>query len=270
MLASTLLVAAVALFGPPVTNAVPNKPAEIAAREAEIPTGCYKSLLSFKFNNDHMFQSSGNCTIQCVALKKPAIAINGTNCWCSDTLPPAKDKVDTSKCSQKCPGWGQAKCGFGEQYFSTWNTGLKTTVENFEGEDPDSKPKDDADPSKTKGPTVVTNFVGGETVVVTQSSEPEKESSGPNTAGIAAGVVVGIVVLAAAGGGLWFFMRSKARRELEESHRRQAAINSFVKSPSDAPAFDTRLEPAIMRRMSDGSIADNQDYSRRILKVTNA
>lgn len=63
-------------------------------------------------------------------------------------------------------------------------------------------------------------------------------------------------------------MRARNRRELEDSHRRQAAINAFVKSPnSEASAFDTRLEPAIMRRMSAGSIADNQDYSRRILKV---
>jgi len=57
---------------------------------------------------------------------------------------------------------------------------------------------------------------------------------------------------------------------------RQAAISSFVaggKTGSSAGAsHDTRLDPVIMtqRRMSDGSIADNEDYSRRILKVTNA
>jgi cell wall integrity and stress response component len=67
---------------------------------------------------------------------------------------------------------------------------------------------------------------------------------------------------------MFFFLRRKNRRELEESHRRQAAINAFVKTPNnEVSPFDTRLEPAIMRRMSDGSIADNQDYSRRILKV---
>lgn len=109
----------------------------------------------------------------------------------------------------------------------------------------------------------------GQTVIVTKSPEATNStsSSGPNVAGIAAGVVVGVVVIAAAIGGMWFYLRARNRRELEDAHRRQAAINAFVKSPSDAPAFDTRLEPAIMRRMSAGSIADNQDYSRRILKV---
>lgn len=108
----------------------------------------------------------------------------------------------------------------------------------------------------------------GQTVIVTKAPESTgSSSSGPNVAGIAAGVVVGVVVIAAAIGGMWFYLRAKNRRELEDAHRRQAAINAFVKSPSDAPAFDTRLEPAIMRRMSAGSIADNQDYSRRILKV---
>jgi len=37
------------------------------------------------------------------------------------------------------------------------------------------------------------------------------------------------------------------------------------------PSPDQRLDPVLLqqRRLSDGSIADNQDYSRRILKVTN-
>lgn len=110
----------------------------------------------------------------------------------------------------------------------------------------------------------------GQTVIVTQTpnvNPDDNKSSGPNKVGIAVGVVVGVIAIAALIGGMWFFLRARNRRELEDAHRRQAAINAFVKSPNDAPAFDTRLEPAIMRRMSAGSIADNQDYSRRILKV---
>jgi cell wall integrity and stress response component len=39
-------------------------------------------------------------------------------------------------------------------------------------------------------------------------------------------------------------------------------------SSSGGASFDTRLDPVMaQRRMSDGSIADNEDYSRRILKV---
>jgi hypothetical protein len=63
---------------------------------------------------------------------------------------------------------------------------------------------------------------------------------------------------------------------VEEEYRRNAAISQFTSgakhpgsSAGDSTFSDMRLDPAVMaqRRMSDGSIADNQDYSRRILKV---
>ncbi|OBT50389.1 hypothetical protein VE04_09599, partial [Pseudogymnoascus sp. 24MN13] len=182
------------------------------------------------------------------------MAINGSDCWCADTLPAKKHKVDISKCSMVCPGYGQDMCGSEDgNYFSTWNDGLDKTIKNADSVADSSPSSKTSQPAETtaNSPSVVTNFVGGQTVIVTQSPAASKDtgSSGPNVAGIAAGVVVGVVVIAAAIAGM-----------------RQAAINAFVKSPSDAPAFDTRLEPAIMRRMSAGSIADNQDYSRRILK----
>lgn len=95
--------------------------------------------------------------------------------------------------------------------------------------------------------------------------------------GIIAGVVVGVVVLGAAFGGLWFFMRQKRNREIEEEHRRNAAVNAFMggKPPGSSGGYsmetDTRMDPVMaQRRLSSGSIADNQDYSRRILRVTNA
>lgn len=123
--------------------------------------------------------------------------------------------------------------------------------------------------------------VGGQTVVVTAvgetnsaTSTAKPSSGGPSKAGIAAGVVVGVVAIAAILGGLFLFMRSRKRKEIEEEYKRNAAVNSFVNAgkppPSSSSSFaDMRLDPAVMaqRRMSDGSIADNQDYSRRILKV---
>jgi cell wall integrity and stress response component len=61
---------------------------------------------------------------------------------------------------------------------------------------------------------------------------------------------------------------------VEEEYKRQATINTFIangkpgSSAGSSNLHDTRLDPAmVQRRMSDGSIADNQDYSRRILKV---
>lgn len=268
MLSSTFLVAAVAVLGPALTHASPD-----TVPVATLPildTGCFKSLKTFEYNFSDRWQSSGLCQKACVPLNKPVIAINGTDCWCSETLPPKNDEVDSSKCDTVCPGWDKDMCGSGPDYFSTWNDGLRKNINNAPDDTVPTKSIEPSPSTKSSPSVVVTDFVGGETVIVTQSSEPIKESSGPNKAGIAAGVVVGVVVLAAAAGGMWFYMRARSRRELEEAHKRQAAINSFIKSPSDVSSFDTRLEPAIMRRMSAGSIADNQDYSRRILKVTNA
>jgi hypothetical protein len=105
------------------------------------------------------------------------------------------------------------------------------------------------------------------------SNEEDKEESGggTNVAGIVAGVVVGVVVIAAALGGGFLFMRRKRNKEIEEEHRRNAAVNAFIgKAPgsSGGSITDARLDPVMAhRRMSDGSIADNQDYSRKILRV---
>ena len=100
----------------------------------------------------------------------------------------------------------------------------------------------------------------------------EKASKGPNKAGIAAGTVVGFAALCAIGGGLFFFLRNRRRKRAQEEDYNRSNENPFNTNnlPSSAASMsDSRLEPSVMmqRRQSDGSIADNQDYSRRILKV---
>lgn len=99
----------------------------------------------------------------------------------------------------------------------------------------------------------------------------EQPSKGPNKAGIAAGAVVGVVALCALVGGLFFYLRNRKRRAVEDQYHRNAT-SSAVRGTgvlSSSNMSDSRLEPSVMmqRRQSDGSIADNQDYSRRILKV---
>jgi len=57
----------------------------------------------------------------------------------------------------------------------------------------------------------------------------------------------------------------------EEYRRNQASTYTAGGKPTNRSSMsDSRLEPSVMlqRRQSDGSIADNQDYSRRILKVS--
>lgn len=124
----------------------------------------------------------------------------------------------------------------------------------------------------TKASTIVVTAPGEtsaqQTVIYTTHAPP---SSGPNKASIAAGVVVGIVALSAIAGGIFFFLRNRKKRAIEEEYRRNVAGNYGPKPPTSSAGSvsDSRLEPSVMmqRRQSDGSIADNQDYSRRILKV---
>jgi cell wall integrity and stress response component len=134
------------------------------------------------------------------------------------------------------------------------------------------------DPSKasssSKTSAVQATSAPATTVVVTPTNLPSEEpkKSGPNKAGIAAGVVVGVVVIVAIIGGVLFYLRHRRRRAVEEEYRRQAAVNSFVSGnklhTSNSSMTDSRLDPEfMMRRQSNGSIADNEDYSRRILKV---
>jgi len=172
--------------------------------------------------------------------------------------------------------------------YSVYITGMATTVDNAEPDASDLAKSSSASVTSTSKAAVVT--VGGQTVVVTagsqststSSSSPSPESQGgggPNKAGIAAGVVVGVLAIAGLIGGLFLFMRNRKRKEIEEEYKRNAAVSSFIAagkppmSSGGTSSFnDVRLDPAVMadRRMSDGSIADNKDYSRRILKVTNA
>ncbi|KAL9003766.1 MAG: hypothetical protein Q9188_003371 [Gyalolechia gomerana] len=121
-------------------------------------------------------------------------------------------------------------------------------------------------------PVVVT--ASGQTQAAPVTVENHKTSKGPNTAGIAAGVVVGVVAICAIAGGLFFFLRNRKRRAIAEAYQSNSANPFETESkppPSSCSMSDPRLEPSVMmqRRQSDGSIADNQDYSRRILKVTN-
>lgn len=86
-----------------------------------------------------------------------------------------------------------------------------------------------------------------------------------NTVGVAVGVVIGVLAIAGVGIGLFLLTKKRRREKVEEEYRKSAAAREFSRKPEQ----DHRLDPVmIQRRDSVGSIADNQDYSRRILKVS--
>jgi len=257
----------------------------------DVTKGCYSAVDNYVFNTTYIYNTDGYCQKQCAPLGYNAMATTkGTDCWCGQAIPDASVKVEDALCNTKCAGFGDKMCG-GAKYWTVYTSGLvdDSLVSTAGSASSTAAGTSSTTPSATlsSAPSVVT--VGGQTVVVTAGSATSNTPSasathtsskgGPNKAAIAAGVVVGIVAIASIAGGAFLFIRNKKRREVEEEYRRNAAVSSFIanggkppNSSGGASSFnDTRLDPVMaQRRMSDGSIADNQDYSRRILKVTNA
>ncbi|OTA95208.1 hypothetical protein M434DRAFT_69779 [Hypoxylon sp. CO27-5] len=226
--------------------------------------GCYKSVGTMKKLNTDNFNSQGACAGFCRKNGYVAGASNSYDCWCGDEYPNKADLVDDDQCTEPCPGYGDDACG-GLDTYTVYNTGKRVSV--GEASEPGSSSSSSAGASKTSS--------ASNAPASTSGCDPESNKSGPNVAGIAAGVVVGVVAVSALIGGGFFWMRRKRNAEIEEEHRRNAAVNAFIsggKPPSSSGGLsmsDSRLDPVMNRRMSDGSIADNQDYSRRILRVRN-
>ncbi|PFH56587.1 hypothetical protein XA68_16279 [Ophiocordyceps unilateralis] len=253
------------------------KPSVFPLPNAQTSHGCYKSQGNMT-THDVQHLSSGSCNDVCKAGKFWVSGLQGSQCFCGFAYPPQKDIVDDEKCNYPCPSYPLEACGGladAGGFWSVFNTGVNVNAKNFESSSTTSSSsqstnsQDDQDPSV---PSVVT-----QTHVTTQGPNPDEKKGGANTAGIAAGAVAGLVVAAALVGGLIFYLRRKRNAQIEEEHRRNAAVSAFIngsKPPGSSGSMsmtDARLDPVMVnRRMSDGSIADNEDYSRRILRVTNA
>lgn len=234
--------------------------------------GCFSVSQPLEDQGQYEFTTDGVCQKVCTGLGKPVLGmVDGTNCWCGDLLPPLNSQVDNSSCNTPCAGYDKANCG-GNNFWWVELTG--TTRNKIANLDPASVTSSGAATTKTS-----TSSLGPSTVLVTATNRPStsaaptntsSSSSKPNTVGIAVGVVVGVVAIAALIAGVFFFLRQKRRRDVEEEYKRQASVNQFVNGgghKSNSSMNDSRLDPELVRRDSTGSIADNQDYSRRILKV---
>ncbi|MCJ1264329.1 hypothetical protein MMC22_004200 [Lobaria immixta] len=264
------------------------------------PEGCFSSSDPLQDQGPWTFQSLGYCQDKCTGLQKAVMAMKGANCWCGDEIPANSTKVADSKCNIKCNGFPSDICG-GPSTWTVLLTGVDDSVGSFQEPDPSTTatPSQDSDsgskpsskqatttppatkagasstPDSTSNPPPSVIVTHASTVIVTapgdlnvqQPSSTETKAKSSNTAGIAAGAVVGVVAACAIAGGLFFFLRNRKRRAIEEEFHR----NSTNTLATNSNMSDARLEPSVMmqRRQSDGSIADNRDYSRRILKVTN-
>ncbi|TKA39677.1 hypothetical protein B0A54_08314 [Friedmanniomyces endolithicus] len=269
---------------------------------------CYSSSAGLTDQGSFEYQTSSYCQNICVKQNQAVLGLSaGSDCWCGDTLPPASSKVDDSSCNKPCNGYGSQMCG-GIGFYSIFLSGTEQSVPNAgasasslsgsststsDASISTSQPPSSSTPSTTATPSVVTSVAPGQTVIVTQ---PASEASSPasstptpqpqphttNVAGIAAGVVIGVVAVAAIIGGLVFWLKRRKQQAAEDEYKRSTQVNAFMRGagggagggePKPPPTAysnmsDSRLDPTAGNRNSAGSIADAEDYSRRILRVS--
>lgn len=249
---------------------IPTPTKEVEA-SAIVSIGCFKTSTPLDDHGPYKYQSEGNCQRICIGLEKDVMGLSdGTNCWCGDLIPGEDARVRNETCDTTCAGTDEYLCGGPSLLWVDLTGFTRNRVGQYSAISSSSSAASTSSAEKTSKSVP--------TALVSESAAPEKEEkdSGPNKVGIAVGVVVGVLALLALIGGVVFYLRHKRRREVEEEYRRQAAVNSFVSGgsklhTSNSSMTDSRLDPEFMnRRQSNGSIADNEDYSRRILKVTNA
>ncbi|KAI1082426.1 hypothetical protein F5B20DRAFT_502668 [Whalleya microplaca] len=264
-------VAAILAFAS-ISSATKEKAASDPVLGTDTVHGCYKSKGELTLQISADFNSQGKCAETCRAKQFTVGATNARDCYCGMKYPNKQTMTDDSECTEPCPGFGDDACG-GLDTYTVYNTGVKVSVGESDLASSSTSSAESSKTSASEGPASTSDQIE----TITASSDPNGGSGGgTNTTGIAVGVVVGVVVVGGILGGVFFWMRRKRNAEIEEEHRRNAAVNAFIsggKPPGSSGGLsmsDSRLDPVMNRRMSDGSIADNQDYSRRILRVTNA
>lgn len=238
-----------------------------------ISQGCYSSQGNMTQHAPVKGMTSGTCNEACRDDNYWVSGLKGEKCYCGYALPPKDTLVGDRNCSYPCPWYDPEACGaLGDPgYWSVFNIGVNIEATNLET----SSTSTTARPtSSSAGDSPTSSATATQTAGTSPTPDSDDSKGGSNTVGIAVGVVIGVIVLSAVLGGAFFFVRRRRNAEIEEDHRRNAAVNAFIngsKPPGSSGSIsmtDARLDPVLAhRRMSDGSIADNEDYSRRILRV---
>lgn len=281
LVATTQLLGVYAASGTSETSSAPSQtPSTTPIVDQLTSHGCYKSGGNLTQAAGVKFVSSGSCWKYCAAKDFYVMGLHAAGCYCGYVYPPVDDVTDDDKCDYPCPGYDLEACGsLKNGVFSIWNTGVNVAAQDMEPQSSSTSAAASSTKESSKSTAAETAAATSEPAAASStgsSSDGEKKKS-TNTAAIAAGSVVGVIAVAAVIGVAVFFVRRRRNAEIEEEHRRNAAVNAFIngsKPPGSSGSIsmtDSRLDPVMAhRRLSDGSIADDQDYSRRILRVTNA
>ncbi|OLL21851.1 Cell wall integrity and stress response component 1 [Neolecta irregularis DAH-3] len=264
----------------------------MSVASAQTLQGCYKDDGSLKLANTYIYQSSGYCLKKCTDLNSPVMGTEGgSSCFCGNTIP--AEKVDDSLCSTSCTGYPQESCG-GDGYLSVYLTGTGGKYSTAT-----SSTKNSSTVETAGDPVSSAVVVGDHTIIIVATPGAQKpetsntsssSSSGRNSSNLsssqpqkgsslspaaAAGTAIGLILVLVAIGALVLFIRMRSRKEDYIRQDRTPSTSSMMALSRSSPnasgkdsSVDQRLEPVMMqRRVSEGSLADEQDYSRKILRV---
>lgn len=122
--------------------------------------------------------------------------------------------------------------------------------------------------SQTASSTVFVT-TGQTTVTASPTGSSSSGGGGGISGGAVAGIVIAILLIAGIAGATVFYIRRRRKSEYEKHES-----TGFGSSPGSLSrpfmGIDARLDPNMVQRpQSVGSLADDRDYSRKILRVTN-
>jgi len=228
--------------------------------------GCYAIDNTLVLNDTNTFQSTGRCSGTICGPQNYAVfgLTSGSQCWCGNKIP--ADQVTGDHCSISCPGYPSDICG-GTGYIGVWLTGLG----KLEGSAASVILSASSIATPTSAPSNTVYVTTGQTTIIQAPSQTgnSSKSGGGVSGGAAAGIVIAVLLIVGGAAGAFFFIRRRRR----DAYQKQYEGSNFSSSPGSLNrpfGTDQRLEPGmVQKRESVGSLADEQDYSRKILRVTN-
>lgn len=131
--------------------------------------------------------------------------------------------------------------------------------------------------------TASSSHTAASSASATGGSDKQNDSSSGVSGGAIAGIIVGVVgAIAIIAVAIFFWRRRRGQNAYTSSRSPNGFTDPFGARAEDKMAFghtppdsfmaiDQRLNPVMLgeRRLSEGSIADERDYSRKILRVAN-
>lgn len=263
--------------------------------------GCYSSIpSSYTDSTSYEYQSTSYCANLCSGYTYYALT-QGNTCICGNDAPDSADTADT--CTTACFGYGQETCGGSSAYdvyqlqdrsvssttkattgTTTSKTGTSTTTTSTDASSNTPVTQTTVVTTQNTSTTTLYSSATSDSSNSTSTGASNKSIIGPAVGGAVGGVVgIGIIVL------IVFLIKRRHDKNKRDAELADSAYFSALKrdntfsSHADRPIsnpfiskeelmVDQRLNPVMLnsrRRISEGSLADEADYSRKILRVAN-